>query len=93
MMYDLATKENTKLKDFWDVAEFFKKNSACAEMLSKVVKYIKLFLAIPTTSSTAGTIFFSLLRSTMGQERLNNIAILNDITVNIDDLAEEFIKG
>ena len=31
----------------------------------------------------------------MGQERLNNIAIVNvhnDININIDDIAEEFIK-
>ena len=33
MMYDLATKVNIKLKDFWDVAEFFKKYPACKNVI------------------------------------------------------------
>ena len=49
MTYDLATKENTKLNYFWDVSEFFKQNTTFADMLSEVVKYIKLFLTIPST--------------------------------------------
>ena len=67
------------------MSEFFKKNPVCEEMLSEVVKYIKLFLTIPT-SCTAERSFSALrrlksyLRSTMDQEKLNNIAILMSIT-------------
>ena len=76
---------------------------ACKSMLSEVNKLVHILLTIPVSSSTAERCFSALrrlktyLRSSMGQERLNNLMLLNihkDITDTIDihQIAREFIN-
>lgn len=63
--------------------EFLRTNTSVADMLPEVKKLLKIVLTIPTSSCTAERSFSALLRlknylrSTMRQDRLNYIAILN----------------
>lgn len=72
-------------------------------IISELVKLVKIVLCMPVTSCTCERSFSSLcrletyLRTTMTQERLNHLAILNtpsDIARNIElsPLMDEFIK-
>ena len=76
---------------------------SCKSMLSEVNKLVHILLTMPVSSSTAERCFPALrrlktyLRSSMGQEHLNNLMLLNihnDITDTIDihQIAKEFIN-
>ncbi len=66
-----------------DVRKYITQEPAVGEMLCEVVKCIKLLQVVPTTTATAERSFSGLkclksyLRSTMGQKRLNNLAVLH----------------
>ena len=73
------------------------------EMLSEVVRLIKLFYIIPVTTSTAERTFSALrrlktyLRTTMSQARLNNamsLYVQKDRTdkIDLDEIANSFIN-
>ena len=73
------------------------------EMLSEVVRLIKLFYTIPVTTSTAERTFSALrrlktyLRTTMSQARLNHTMSLyvhKDRTdkIDLDEIANSFIN-
>ena len=76
-----------------DVAGAITNLGVASSIYSEVGKLIALLLVIPASSATAERSFSSLrrlktyLRSTMGQERLNNLLVLNihqDLTDNLD---------
>ncbi|KAF0710852.1 52 kDa repressor of the inhibitor of the protein kinase-like [Aphis craccivora] len=63
---------------------------------------LQLFATIPVTTASAERSFSSLrrlknyLRSTMGQERLNSLAVLNihkNIPINIDEVINIFSRS
>ena len=71
-------------------------------LLSEVCKVVKLVLVMPATNATSERSFSALrrvknyLRSTMTQQRLNNLLVLHvhkDITNNLKlkDIAKEFV--
>ena len=72
--------------------------------MAEVCTVLKLILVMPASNATSERSFSALrriktyLRSTMGQERLNNLMLLHihkEITDDLDlkDVATEFISG
>lgn len=106
MFVDIATQRDVHIDCFQSAVDLLKnvdQGAAIANKLPELTQLVRVVLTIPVTSCTAERSFLSLrrlktyLRSTMSQERLNNVAILNyhkDIiaNVNINELAEEFIS-
>ena len=107
MMLDFAKREKRTLSSFHDVVEFFKGNGVNRESargcLPEVAKLVKQMLTVPVTSCSAERSFSGLkrlktyLRSTMGQARLNHLALLNchrDIAQDLDleVIANDFIS-
>lgn len=82
-------KEVTKIETLCNVMV---ENPNNRKLFSEVDKLLRLYLTVPATSATAERTFSvlrrlkSYLRSTMGQERLNNTIILNIYQSEIDDL-------
>ncbi|ESO04079.1 hypothetical protein HELRODRAFT_173156 [Helobdella robusta] len=73
------------------------------ELLSELVKFLNIFVTIPTTSATDERSFSGLrrlktyLRSTMGQKRLNSVSLLHfhkDVAneMDLDSIINEFIQ-
>lgn len=104
MLLDINRAEvsSQTFRNFASVLDFLKGKNYLLTMLPELVKFVRLFLTIPTTTCTAERSFSSLrqlksyLRSTMVQTRLNSVAILNchrDLTngLNLEDVADEFI--
>jgi hypothetical protein len=73
-------KEVTKLET---LCSLIAENPNNRKLFSEVDKLLRLFLTVPATSATAERTFSvlrrlkSYLRATMGQERLNNVILLN----------------
>ena len=76
-----------------DIVRYFKTNEASAVMLSELSKRVRLLLCIPVTTCSAERSFSLLrilktyLRSTMSQQRLTHLALLNcykDLTSTLD---------
>uniref|UniRef100_A0A670JLM2 DUF4371 domain-containing protein n=1 Tax=Podarcis muralis TaxID=64176 RepID=A0A670JLM2_PODMU len=92
MLADIANKKQLVLKNMRDVREYITQEPAVGEMLCEVVKCIKLLQVVPITTATAERSFSALrrlksyLRSTMGQKRLNNLAVLQAHRVVLDEL-------
>jgi len=85
------------------IIQTFSSDTKFACMLPELHKLLRLILTIPVTTCTAERSFSCLrrlktfLRSTMGQRRLNSVAVMNvhsDIAMelNLDELANEFIN-
>jgi hypothetical protein len=106
MFLDIATQRDVHIDCFQSAVDLLKnvdQGAAIANTLPELTKLVRVALTIPVTSCTAERSFSSLrrlktyLRSTMSQERLNHVAILNyhkDIiaNVNINEFADEFIS-
>ena len=87
----------------FDIKQFFLSLSpAQRELLSEVCVIVKLILVMPATNSTSERSFSALrrvknyLRSSMSQQRLNNLMVLHvhkDISdqLNLEDVAKDFI--
>jgi hypothetical protein len=82
-------KEVTKLET---LCSLIAENPNNRKLFSEVDKLLRLFLTVPATSATAERTFSvlrrlkSYLRATMGQERLNNVILLNIYQSEFDDL-------
>lgn len=72
------------------------------DMLPELVKFMRLVLTIPVSTSTAEWSFFSLQRlksytmSTMAQQQMNDVAIIHShkeeaLHLDLDEIANEFI--
>lgn len=103
MFIDIMKQRNVTITTLKDVVKFLKENLSISEMLSEFSKLIRILLTIPVTSCTAERSFSALrrlktyLRSSMGQSRLNNIAILHvhrDVTgkIDLDELLNRYIS-
>ena len=83
MLADIANNKQLVLKNMRDVRKYITQEPAVGEMLCEVVKCIKLLQVVPITTATAERSFSALrrlksyLRSTMGQKRFNNLAVLH----------------
>lgn len=92
MLADIANKKQLVLKNMRDVRKYITQEPAVGEMLCEVVKCIKLLQVVPITTATAERSFSALrrlksyLRSTMGQKRLNNLAVLQAHRDVLDEL-------
>lgn len=83
--------------------EFLVDSKPTSLMLNEIVKLVKLYYVVPVTTCTAERSFSLLrrlktfLRTTMGQARLNHVAILNIHKEYVDELdikllVNDFIK-
>jgi len=85
MCMDIAKQQEDCLATFQDVVNFLKGDQGefLKTLLPEVTKLVKLALTVPTTSCTLERSFSGLWRlktylpSTVGQARLNHVAILN----------------
>ncbi|XP_039279145.1 zinc finger MYM-type protein 1-like [Nilaparvata lugens] len=104
MLADINRQNNLKMKSMRDVRKYLSQEPAIKKMLSEVVKVIKLLQVVPISSATAERSFSALrrlktyLRSTMGQKRLNNLAVLHahrDVLdeVHLSTVMNEFISS
>ena len=102
--HNITIKEVTLISTLCDVIRFNDTISVSKTMLSEVFKLLRIFLTIPVTTATAERTFSTLrrlknyLRSTMGQQRLNNMMLLHihkDLTDDIDNIkiAQEFVNA
>ena len=84
------------------IADFLRENTAVRKMLSEVFCLIRLFLITPVTTCIAERSFSVIrrlktyLRSTVGQMRLNDLAILHcykerTYEIVVDNVYTEFI--
>ena len=99
--HNITIKEVTLISTLCDIMNTI---SVSKTMLSEVFKLLRIFLTIPVTTATAERIFSTLrrlknyLRSTMGQQRLNNMMLLHIHKDLIDDInnikiAQEFVNA
>lgn len=83
MLSDIAKQRNLKLNSMRDIRKYLLLEPSVKEMLSELVKCMKLLQVVPVTSVTTERSFSALrrlktyLRATMGQKRLNNLAVLH----------------
>ena len=105
MCMDIAKQKGVSLTTFQDVVNFLKGDQGeyLRTLLPEVTKLVKLALTVPVTSCTSERSFSGLrrlktyLRSTMGQARLNHVAILNyhktlSRSRDLETIADQFIK-
>lgn len=105
MCVDIAKQRGVCLATFQDVVDFLKGDSgeSLRVLLPEVTKLVKLALTVPVTSCTSERSFSGLrrlktyLRSTMGQARLNHVALLNchktlSRNLDLETIANQFIK-
>ena len=105
MCVDIAKQRGVCLATFADVVDFLKGDSgeSLRALLPEVTKLVKLVLTVPVTSCTSERSFSGLrrlktyLRSTMGQARLNHVALLNchkmlSRNLDLEKIANQFIK-
>ena len=88
----------------FDIRDYFQSLShAQRQLLDQVCRAVQLILVMPATNATSERSFSALrrvkgyLRSTMGQQRLNNLMVLHvhrDCTdsLNLIDVANDFVK-
>ncbi len=104
-VYKEAHGEKTQVQPtVFDTREYFKSLSiAQRDLLSQVCRVQQLILVMPATNATSERSFSALrrvksyLRSTMGQQRLNNLMVLHvhkdrTDTLNPIGVANDFIK-
>lgn len=93
MFSDVVKSKELNIASLLDIVNILKKEQPLANLLSELSRLIRFFLTLPVTTCTAERSFSTLrrlknyLRTTMRQDRLNNIALLNthkDITDQLD---------
>lgn len=102
MFLQLLKRQNEGANNLREVADFLKKYEWSRGLIPEFVRFVRLLITIPGSSCSNERSFSILrrlknyLRSTMLQDRLNNIAILNvytDMTEKLDleELMDKFI--
>ena len=88
----------------FDIRDYFKSLSyAQRQLLDQVCRAVQLIMVMPATNATSERSFSALrrvksyLRSTMGQERLNNLMVLHvhsnrTDSLNLVNVANDFVK-
>lgn len=105
MFTDIAKQRGVCLTTFRYAVDFLKgqQGEPLRTLLPELTKLIRLGLTVPVTSCTSERSFSGLrrlktyLRSTMGQERLHHLAVLNchkniARSINLNAVADEFIR-
>lgn len=103
MFLQLLKRQNETAKNLREVVDFFQKYEWMRGLVPEFVRFVTLLVTIPGSSCSNERSFSVLrrvktyLRSTMLQDRLNNIAILHvysDMTDNLDleELLNKFIS-
>lgn len=103
MFSQILKEANKTVENISDIIEYFKKEPHLVQLLPEFVKFLNIVVTIPTSSATPERSFSGLrrlktyLRSTMGQQRLNSVAILHfhkDMAkdLNMDEVVNEFIS-
>ena len=103
MLLDILKTRNESIFSVTSVVDVLQKNLQMKTMLPELLKFVRLLLTIPISTSTAERSFSSLrrlknyLRSTMTQKRLNHLAILNvhreeSNSLDMDSIAKDFIS-
>ena len=102
--FQAAYKDEKTKPTIFDIRDYFKSLShAQRQLLDQVCRAVQLILVMPATNATSERSFSALrrvksyLRSTMGQQRLNNLMVLQvhrDRTdsLNLVDVANDFVK-
>lgn len=102
LFLSLVKRKNAKASNLKQIVEFLKANDWCVDTLPEFSRFIRLLLTTPGSSCSTERSFSVLrriktyLRSTMRQERLNNVAILhvyNELVndLDLDSLMDTFI--
>ena len=98
-------KHDLEYTTIFDIRNYMRRLSAAKkQLMAEVCTVLKLVLVMPASNATSERSFSALrrvktyLRSTMGQERLNNLMLLHihkELTDELDlkDVATEFISG
>ena len=105
MFLDICKSRKYELKSIADIVDIFNEpeNACLTDLLTEFHTFLRIMLTIPVTSCTSERSFSALrrlktyLRSTMTQNRLNDLAILHihkDLSKNIDinSIANDFIN-
>ncbi|XP_065647030.1 zinc finger MYM-type protein 1-like isoform X1 [Hydra vulgaris] len=105
LFIDEAMRKKVQLVDFQSALDFIraKEQIGLRSIVSEIVRFIKIILVQPVSTCTAERSFSSLrrlktfLRSTMSQERLNAVSLMNthkEITrsIKMDFLLDRFIE-
>ena len=103
MFFQILKVPNKCVENISDIVDYFKNEPHLIELLPEFVKFLNIFVTIPTTSATPERSFSGLrrlktyLRSTMRQQRLNSVAILHfhkDMAkdLDMDEALNEFIS-
>lgn len=93
----------TSMATVVDALQSLKNNPVAAAMVSELIKLVNIYLTVPVTTATSERSFSTLrriktyLRSTMRQDRLNNVLLLHahkSLTDEIDlkQIAMDFVK-
>jgi len=104
MLGDIAKQRKINLSSMQDIRKLLMDDNTVCQLLPELYKCVKLLRTVPVTTASAERSFSALrrlktyLRSTMGQKRLNNIALLNthqSVLDNLDlrPLVNEFIQS
>lgn len=102
MFHDYFENKNANISYLDDIIEQFKQHPDLINLVEEFSKYIKILAVVPTNSCTAERSFSALrrlktfLRSTIGQSRLNDVAIIHihkEIAekIDLDEIANQFI--
>ena len=92
MLQSICKQRQVTLRTFGDVVEFLKGADGVRAILPLTILLVRQCLTIPVTSATAERSFSTLrrlktyLRATMGQERLNHLALCNVYREDLYDL-------
>ncbi len=105
MVVDEAKRKNVKLVDFQSLLDFLKgaDQIGLKNLVLEIVKLVKIILTMAISTCTAERSYSGLrrlktyLRSTMSQERLNAVALINahrDVlrNMNLDPMMDDFIR-
>lgn len=102
MFRDICRQQQMPIQSVSGIVKFLQDNKNVCQLLPEVVSLVRLFLTIPVTTCTVERSFsvinrlITYLRSTLGQARLNHLAILHcykELTDNliIEDVYKEFV--
>lgn len=101
MLLDIAKSREIPISSTQNAIDFLKSDISLRSMLNELNKLLKIILNVPVTSCTAERSFSAIrrfktfLRSTMSQNRLNDMAILHEQrneNVDIEIVANSFIN-
>lgn len=103
MFHNLLQNEGKSVENIEDIVHHFRQENHLTVLLSELFKFLKIVMTIPVSTATAERSFSglkrlkTLLRSTMGQLRLNSVSLLQihkevAAALDLDEVADDFIS-